>query len=216
MIKLNASIEAIKKSIKDYGIESLVLSFNGGKDCTVLLHLFFEVLCQLNANNDSVLKINTLYVASPNPFSEVTEFVNYCKKRYDLRLFQYETQMKQALQIFLDSASQVQAILIGQRRSDPYSSHLTTFIKTDNGWPEIMRVHPILDWEYDEIWEYLLENGLPYCTLYDQGFTSLGSKNNTMQTLCLQNKDRFCGYDPAYLLKDFSKEREGRLDNVHS
>lgn len=46
---------------------------------------------------------------------------------------------------------------------------LTHFDKTDEGWPDFMRVQPVIDWSYKSIWEFLLKLSVPYCTLYDQG-----------------------------------------------
>jgi phosphoadenosine phosphosulfate reductase len=35
-------------------------------------------------------------------------------------------------------------------------------------------VNPLLNWRDDEIWDYIHVNHLPYCELYDQGFSRLG------------------------------------------
>lgn len=35
-------------------------------------------------------------------------------------------------------------------------------------------VNPIIDWSDDEVWEYIRDRNLPYCELYDRGFTRLG------------------------------------------
>jgi phosphoadenosine phosphosulfate reductase len=35
-------------------------------------------------------------------------------------------------------------------------------------------LHPIIDWTTAEIWQYIRENNLPYCKLYDEGFKRLG------------------------------------------
>ena len=35
-------------------------------------------------------------------------------------------------------------------------------------------VNPIIDWEDDDVWEFIEENNLPYCSLYDEGFKRLG------------------------------------------
>lgn len=35
-------------------------------------------------------------------------------------------------------------------------------------------INPIIDWSDDEIWQYIRNNKLPYCSLYDEGFKRLG------------------------------------------
>ena len=35
-------------------------------------------------------------------------------------------------------------------------------------------VHPIIDWSESDVWDYIHENNLPYCSLYDDGFKRLG------------------------------------------
>jgi 3'-phosphoadenosine 5'-phosphosulfate sulfotransferase (PAPS reductase)/FAD synthetase len=50
-----------------------------------------------------------------------------------------------------------------------FVENLTHFDKTDKGWPEFMRVHPIIDWTFSDIWDFLLKLRVPYCSLYDEG-----------------------------------------------
>jgi phosphoadenosine phosphosulfate reductase len=35
-------------------------------------------------------------------------------------------------------------------------------------------LHPIIDWADAEVWEYIRERGLPYCSLYDEGWRRVG------------------------------------------
>lgn len=35
-------------------------------------------------------------------------------------------------------------------------------------------LNPIIDWEDVDIWEFIRENNVPYCSLYDEGFARLG------------------------------------------
>ena len=36
------------------------------------------------------------------------------------------------------------------------------------------QVHPIIDWTGDDVWQFIREQGLVYCSLYDEGFDRLG------------------------------------------
>lgn len=35
-------------------------------------------------------------------------------------------------------------------------------------------LHPIIEWSDKDVWEYIRENKLPYCRLYDEGFLRIG------------------------------------------
>jgi len=108
--------------------------------------------------------------------------------------------------------SQVNAILMGNRSTDPFSSQLGTFTMTDEGWPQVMRVFPLLDWSYGEVWQALLVLGVEYCSLYDRGYSSLGNPKNTCPNPALGYTDDQgqLSYRPAYTLVNGTEERAGR------
>lgn len=84
---------------------------------------------------------------------------------------------------------------------------------TDDDWPQVMRVSPILDWKYVHVWDFLLTTKASYCELYDKGYTSLGSQTNTKPNPALRYFDEHTGeekYLPAWHLKDDEQERCGR------
>ena len=79
-------------------------------------------------------------------------------------------------------------------------------------------VNPIIDWDYGHVWHFLRLFQLPYCSLYDIGYTSLGKQSDTRPNPALWHpKDgespsaKHGGeYWPAYRLSDASQERAGR------
>lgn len=63
-------------------------------------------------------------------------------------------------------------------------------------------VNPIIDWEDDDVWEFIAEHDLPYCSLYDEGFKRLGCIGCPLGGYKAQKKefDRFPEYKKLYLL----------------
>jgi FAD synthetase len=99
----------------------LSLAFNGGKDCTVLLHLAVAALYH-RLKGQEIRRIQSVYVTCRNPFTEVDEFVDVCAQRYGLDSVKIPAPMRQALQQFLDVVKvKPEAILVGIRRNDPYA-----------------------------------------------------------------------------------------------
>ncbi|MBW2602907.1 MAG: phosphoadenosine phosphosulfate reductase family protein [Deltaproteobacteria bacterium] len=48
--------------------------------------------------------------------------------------------------------------------------------------PDHTRVHPILHFEERDIWNTIHDNNIPFCSLYYQGYRSLGAKGSTIKT----------------------------------
>lgn len=119
--------------------------------------------------------------------------------------------MRSALSALLEEKCNLKASLMGMRKDDPGARNLQPFTQTDPEWPQLMRVNPILNWSYSQVWKFLLKHNVPYCSLYDQGYTSIGSRSTTTQNLLLKDPNNPSVYLPAYTLIDKSAEREGRV-----
>jgi len=114
---------------------------------------------------------------------------------------------KTGLEAFLVETS-VRAIFLGTRRGDPNAPGQETFCPSSKGWPAFMRVNPILEWTYHDVWLFLRCASLPYCSLYDRGYTSVGSVYNTHPNVALSREDGT--FAPAHMLPDARLERAGR------
>lgn len=141
--------------------------------------------------------IRAIYITAPAPFPSVEAFVDDCSAEYGLDLVRIGGGMKDALSKYLAPGSAgagVEGVLVGTRRGDPHGgafraaraaasssamtdsfplpsppAELSLFQKTDPSWPQFMRIHPILDWSYTDIWDYLRLHDVPWCDLYDEG-----------------------------------------------
>ncbi|KOS12703.1 fad synthase [Malassezia pachydermatis] len=160
--KVAATITACEEALRDYGWHHCALSFNGGKDCTVLAHILTAVLRRLNGceSHQSVPTIESLYVACSQPFTEVEQFIEYAASEetgYHLILHTTKGDLKTALTEYKEGekGKDITAIFIGVRRDDPQGSTIHVRSKCDPSWPPIMRIHPLLDWEYEDVWAFL-------------------------------------------------------------
>lgn len=204
--RVQEGLEVCREALAQYGYSSLAISFNGGKDCLVMLYL---ILAVLEEKSLFVTNIPTVYIRTEHTFAEVDNFVTECAKKYHLSVDSITKPMKPALETYLDKHNDISAIFVGIRRADPFTRGLKYIQRTDTGWPDFMRIHPVLEWEYDDIWIFLRELEIPYCVLYDQGYTSLGSTTSTVRNPDLRREDG--SYKPAYSLTDNTLERVGRM-----
>ncbi|XP_065644418.1 FAD synthase isoform X2 [Hydra vulgaris] len=195
-----------KQTFDMYSSNQVCIGFNGGKDCTVVLHLILAYFNSIFPEQKQ--ELIGLYFKDPNQFLEVQQFIEECETEYNFKLITLEEGIKAGLSKLKKSHPELKAIIMGTRRCDPFSSHLKALSMTDKGWPEFMRVLPLLDWSYGEVWQFLKKFNKPYCKLYDQGYTSLGSSKNTEKNpaLLLPNGE----YLSAYNLENEAYERLGR------
>ena len=141
-------------------MDELCISFNGGKDCTVLLLILQAALNKL-ASPDQQLR--ALYIPYESPFPQAEEFISETTKRYNLNLITTNGNIKDALKTPKETQPSIKAILLGTRRRDPFSDVLGTFSPTDPDWPNYMRVNLILDWHHADVWSFIRECDVPYC-----------------------------------------------------
>ncbi|XP_066148539.1 uncharacterized protein [Euwallacea fornicatus] len=131
--------------------------------------------------------------------------------RKSIEIMSVTGNIKDALRITIGKKPHLKACFMGTRRTDPHCSHLNFLQMTDSDWPQVMRCSPFLDWYYADIWDYILYYKVPYCKLYDYGYTSLG---NTVNTIRNPNLLFFDGeknvYLPAYKMLREKNERSGR------
>jgi len=234
--KIVASVQYLLKTLTDFNYEKeeVYLSFNGGKDCALVLYLLEEAVVYLASKTEMSLsevvenqvdltsrsengelaaevrrimsKINLVYFTD-DEFDEVKAFVEGMSKKFQMNLVEFSGNVIDALTVLVEKQN-LKAIIMGNRHSDPYSNDLSAFTASSEGWPTFMRIFPILRWELKDIWDIYLAFELDICVLYKRGYASLGKKSKTKQNPHLITKEG--DYLPAHSLVYDELERVGR------
>lgn len=184
-------------------------SYNGGKDCQVLLLLYLSCLweyfiIQAQASQYEYKyqkfpmdKLFSVYIDLAETFPTVETFVDITAERYQLCLYSSAkahgskaSNMSSAFADFLKCYPETEAILIGVRATDPFGDTLEPIQKTDSNWPDFYRIQPILHWKLANIWSFLLYSCEPICGLYSEGFTSIGGIDTTIPNPNLIKNDK--------------------------
>ncbi|XP_042433569.1 FAD synthase-like [Zingiber officinale] len=220
--KYQNAVYVIQRAFALYEFEQVAFSFNGGKDSTVLLHLLRagyylhqgKSECSNHHLSDDAHKcpIRTIYFESPCAFPEINSFTYETAADYNLQLESIHSDFKSGLEALLKEKP-TKAIFLGTRIGDPNAVGQEQFSPSSIGWPPFMRVNPILDWSYRDVWAFLLTSKVKYCSLYDQGYTSIGSIYDTVPNALLSIADSSStknNFKPAYMLSDGRLERAGR------
>jgi len=215
-LKLKQSIQHVEHAIRKYTNEQMCVSYNGGKDCHVVLYLFYAVSLRLGNR----FPLNILFIRIKNPFNEMELFIQLLLNEYlrnSLKFICFDDtskSLKDCLKDLKASKSELYAIFMGTRRSDGnYFRSMPVEAKTDGDWPEFMRINPILDWTFSEIWFFIRLLRLPYCSLYDKGYTSLDNSVNSIPNKALladEHNEHESTYLPAYMLENPDHERDSR------
>lgn len=125
--------QILRDAFKRYRFNQMFISFNGGKDCTVLLHLVEQVISELRQVSNPQEESNSvlcLYLQPQHPFEEVEAFVDQCKTAYSIDLQQTPSGSKskqESLFEICDKNPELKACLMGCRRSDPWCEKLHHF-----------------------------------------------------------------------------------------
>ncbi len=197
------SIEVIEEAIDTYK-DGLWFSLNSGKDNTACFFMTAAVLYKRSNYKGKDFELKCVYFEEEDPFDECDEYMDFIKRNFKVNLVVLKNTESLAKSKFMKQEMRkvvgqmgMKAIIMGSRRTDPYCGQLTHICRSsvDDGWPEFMRVIPILDWDFKEIWNFFNTCKIPYCSLYDKGYTYLGDRQDSVPNPFLRTKNGW--YLPA-------------------
>jgi thioredoxin-dependent adenylylsulfate APS reductase len=75
------------------------------------------------------------------------------------------------------------AWVTGMRRDQTRVRAQISVVAADPDNASLTKIAPLAAWSRDQVWEYIRDNDLPYHSLYDQGYTSIGCAPCTRATV---------------------------------
>ena len=209
-----SALDILHQAYRLYGPESVVGSYNGGKDACVILHLMRAAYANYIRDHpalvESACQPKVIYFEHEDEFPEVLDLLHESVVEYDLYMLAFEkginypdglrsiveTNFVGASKSNADAGIDTRrpfpiAFVLGTRAGDPNAGDQGAFAPSSSFMPPFMRVNPILtpEWNYSHVWHFLRRFDLKYCRLYDEGYTSLGTVKDTVPCPALKKDD---------------------------
>ena len=190
--------EVLKWSLKEFGPAQVILASSFSIEDQVLTHML--------SNNNLAARILTLDTG--RQFQETYDVMQQTIEKYGIR---YEVAVPAAEEVaalladagpnamyqslvkreaccavrkmrpLARTLTNVGAWICGLRRDQALTRTGTDIIEWD-GRHGTYKISPLADWSEADVWRYIKDNEVPYNTLYDQGFRSIGCAPCTRAT----------------------------------
>ena len=188
--KLDLTRQRLKEVLDQCDSTRIAVAWTGGKDSTVALWLWREVLLTQGATRD---RVKALCIDTGLKFPETLTFRRNMAEQWAVQMHMarpgvdlteypvaknpvqccYDLKISPLNQVVRDEGI---AILITGVRADEHPSRQGRPWQEKRSDPQYIMAHPLLHWTEMDIWSFTLQQGLPYCSLYDQGYRSLGCR----------------------------------------
>ena len=157
--------------------EGYYVAFSGGKDSVVILDLVKRAGVKYDAHYNvttvdppelvQFIKREHPEVGWNMPKMSMWELIPY-KRLPPTRVIRY------CCSVLKEGGGPGRRIVTGVRRDESSKRANRRSVEQCLRSKSKTFINPIIDWSDDDVWSYIRENSIPYCTLYNEGFRRLG------------------------------------------
>lgn len=143
---------------------------------------------RLNQETYSLIdKIRTRYNVQMEVYCPTTVSVEKMVREHGMNLF-YESIAHRRLcchvrkvEPLMRALDDLDAWITGLRREQSVTRTDAMKIEIDSAHGKIVKINPLADWSNEQVWDYVKRNNVPYNSLYDHGYSSIGCEPCTRQ-----------------------------------
>ncbi|KAI9479888.1 3'-phosphoadenylsulfate reductase [Coemansia sp. RSA 989] len=157
----------------------------------------------LNAQD---VTVPVIFIDTLHHFDETLDLVQRSQKRYEFKLhvfkpegcetradfiakhgdelwkhddvvYDYSVKVEPARRAYEEL--QVRAVLTGRRKSQKGDRAQLRIVEIEKG-TGLVKINPLANWSFQQVWSYLRANEVPYNALLDQGYKSVGDYHSTL------------------------------------
>jgi phosphoadenosine phosphosulfate reductase len=179
--------------------EGYYLAFSGGKDSCVIKQLAIESGVKFDAHY-SVTTIDppplVRFIRKHHPEVEFDRPEVPFLKKLQTKGFPLR-QKRWCCELYKEHGGEGRVVITGIRWEESVARR-SWDIRTDTG--KKVLVNPIIDWDSEQVWDFIHGRGLPYCKLYDDGWYRLGCVLCPFKPTHERRRElrNYPGYEKAY------------------
>ncbi|MFC3883572.1 phosphoadenylyl-sulfate reductase [Bacillus songklensis] len=194
MSQMKHCIDVIKWAYSEYG-DKIVYACSFGAEGVVLVDLiskvnkkakivFLDTELHFKETYDLIDKIKRKYPSLNIQLVKPSVSLEEQAKLYGSELWKYNPNYccyLRKIAPLTEQLSGMEAWMTGLRRDQSSTRSHLKFINKDDRF-KLVKVCPIIDWTWEDVWNYIRINDLPYNELHDRHYPSIGCEMCTLPT----------------------------------
>lgn len=179
--------------------EKIAFCFSGGKDSTILLDLVLSYIKFFQIKN----RLEIYHIDTDYEFKEITDFIRKIEELWNLNIIHIHSESKDKgiKEIFHKG---IEKMFIANRAIDNRKSHFSLHIHKRK---HIEKICPLINWSFYDVWQYIDSLNVPYCKMYNEGYSSIGNRINSRPNEALYDH-KTSSYVHARYLLHWQEERK--------